>query len=116
MKIGKLEQALLAVALTAVFFAAGYFAGRAVTGDVNVSIEYLEDRPAAAPSDNDDLVDINTASIRELTTLPGIGQVLAGRIVDYRTENGGFRVKEELMNVPGVGETLFEGLEELIKV
>ncbi len=118
MKLSKIEAALLAVAAAAVFFAAGYFAGRAVTGDINVTVERRED-PAPPPdtgAEDDGLLDINTASAPELATLPGIGEVLAKRIVDYREENGAFRVKEELLNVPGVGETLYQGLENLIKV
>ena len=106
------------MAAAAVFFAAGYFTGRAVTGDVNVTVERREDPapPADSNEEDDGLIDLNTASAPELATLPGVGEVLAGRIVDYRETHGAFRVKEELMNVPGFGETLYERLENLIKV
>ena len=44
------------------------------------------------------------ASEEELATLPGIGGVLAGRIVDYRTEHGPFEAEEDLLKVSGIGE------------
>lgn len=56
-------------------------------------------------------VDINTASAEDLAELPGIGEVLAQRIVDYRGKNGPFRKVEDLLEVPGIGETKLAGLE-----
>ncbi len=106
---------MLALALAAIFFAAGYFTGRAVTGDIRVTVEEREDAPPAT-GDALGLVNINTASAEALMALPGIGEALAGRVTDYRAEHGPFRVKEELMNVPGVGEALFDRLEDLICV
>ena len=59
-------------------------------------------------------VNINTATAEELTKLPGVGEVLAQRIVDYRTEHGPFRRAEELMQVSGIGEGKFAEMRELI--
>jgi competence protein ComEA len=49
-------------------------------------------------------VNINTATAQQLTVLPGVGEKLAARIVDYRQKSGGFKNVSELMNVQGIGE------------
>ena len=59
-------------------------------------------------------VNINTAGVSELDGLPGIGPVLAQRIVDWRTENGPFRSAEDLLNVEGIGRSTLENLQGCI--
>ena len=59
-------------------------------------------------------ISINTANQALLDTLPGIGEVFAKRIVDYRMVNGNFKTIEELKNVKGIGESLFENLKDLV--
>ena len=61
-------------------------------------------------------LDINTATVDDLDDLPKIGPVLAQRIVDYRTANGDFQFIEELMNVEGIGEVIFEKIKEFVEV
>jgi competence protein ComEA len=68
--------------------------------------------PAAAPA----VVNLNTASVAQIATLPGIGEKAAQRIVEYREKNGGFKKIEELMNVKGIGEKSFLKLKPLIAV
>ena len=62
------------------------------------------------------LVDINTAGVEELSTLPGIGEGLAGRIVHYREANGAFESVEALTEVSGIGEKKLEELRDYITV
>ncbi|QGP92463.1 Helix-hairpin-helix motif protein [Neomoorella glycerini] len=61
-------------------------------------------------------ININTATLAELDTLPGIGPTLAQRILDYRTQKGPFRTIEDLQNVGGIGPKKFADLKDLITV
>ncbi|MET7688681.1 ComEA family DNA-binding protein [Streptomyces sp. NPDC005483] len=64
---------------------------------------------AAAP------VPLNTATVDQLDTLPGVGPVLAQHIVDYRTQHGGFRSVNELREVNGIGDRRFADLRNLVR-
>ena len=61
-------------------------------------------------------ININTATAEELTALPRIGEVTAARIVKWREENGPFATTEELMNVQGIGERLYERIRPHVTV
>ncbi|MBQ6021085.1 MAG: ComEA family DNA-binding protein [Clostridia bacterium] len=61
-------------------------------------------------------VNINAASADELEKLPGIGEKKAAAIVAYREEHGAFAAVEEIVDVPGIGDGLFEKLREYITV
>lgn len=61
-------------------------------------------------------VNINTANLEELQTLPRIGEKVAQRIIDYRKEHGEFKKIEELMKVQGVGEKIFKLIKDKIEV
>jgi competence protein ComEA len=62
------------------------------------------------------LVDINTASLELLDTLPNIGPKTAQEILDYRSANGPFGKIEDIMNVPGIGQGKFDAMKDLITV
>jgi competence protein ComEA len=62
------------------------------------------------------LVDLNTATVGELDSLPGVGPVLAQRIVDYRTEHGPFATVDQLREVDGIGESRFGELRGRVTV
>jgi competence protein ComEA len=60
------------------------------------------------------LVDINTATLKELDSLPGIGPTKAQQIIDYRQQHGPFTSIEAIMDVPGIGPVTFERIKDLI--
>lgn len=115
--------------VTAVFlaFTAGLFLGRNHSrGGVSVSVPTAM---LSAPAQTDPAekatqptqsisfpLNVNSASAEELQSLPGIGPVLARRIVAYREENGGFSRVEELMQVEGIGEKRIEEILEYITI
>ena len=68
-----------------------------------------EQAPASKPT-----VNLNTATVDQLTTLPGVGRKTAELIIEYRTKSGGFKKIEELMNVKGIGEKTFLKLKPLV--
>lgn len=72
--------------------------------------------PASAGAQPGDLVHLNTATVAELETLPGVGPVLAGRIVDHRERDGPFTVVEDLLDVSGIGEARLESLRDLVAI
>lgn len=61
-------------------------------------------------------VNLNTASSAELKRLPGVGRVLAERIINYRNEHGHFRRVEHLMMVRGISDRKFRELRSLVRV
>ena len=61
-------------------------------------------------------IDINAATIDELTKIPGIGESTAKKIIDYRETNGGFITKSEIMNVSGIGQKKYESIKDYIFV
>lgn len=61
-------------------------------------------------------IDLNTASVAQLTTLPGIGEVRARAIVQYREERGPFRSVSEVTEVAGIGSGIYEQIQGLVTV
>jgi competence protein ComEA len=62
------------------------------------------------------IVNINTATISELTTLPGLGEKKAEAIIKYREEHGNFEKIEDITNVSGIGNSIYESIKDLITV
>ncbi len=66
--------------------------------------------------DRAEKVNLNTATVEELSTLPGIGEVLAARIITYREDHGPFQTLEGLKAVSGIGEKVVEAIAELVNI
>ena len=59
-------------------------------------------------------VNLNTATVAELDTLPRVGPAIAQRIIDWRDANGRFAAVEDLLSVPGIGEKMLESIRPLV--
>ena len=71
---------------------------------------------SGSSSQSEILVDINTATTEQLKTLNGIGDSKAKSIIEYRDQNGGFKSIEEIKNVTGIGDKMFEKVKDKITV
>lgn len=115
------KQGWILIAITGAFFCLllGVFLGRN-TNKTYIQTEGIHSeqlQPTASLStDSKGQIDINTATLQQLQLLPGIGETLAQRIIDYRDQIGNFSTVEELMNVSGIGEKKFNSIKDFIKV
>lgn len=108
-----------------VVFAAGGFSKSADQASINLAREVTDGEqvvvfqvgaapqlPGSGPSNTSSLISLNRATQAELENLPGVGPALAGRMIDWRTANGGFKKKEDLLNISGIGDKLFAGIKD----
>lgn len=137
MKQKRIEKIFL---LTTAVFAAlmiGFFAGRASVrpdaelriytqqGTVQPSGEFPNTEPSGSSSkppstepssERTELVNLNTATLEELMTLPNIGQTRAQAILDYREEYGDFLTVEQITEVSGIGSGILESIQDYVTV
>ncbi|MBQ9761851.1 MAG: helix-hairpin-helix domain-containing protein [Oscillospiraceae bacterium] len=116
----KASRILIIMTIVVCAFAGGFFLGRnCVRSDIRlsaVSTTVPTEATLISATTAPVLMDINTASAADLATLPGIGSVLAQRIVDYRVANGSFTSIQELLNVEDIGEKRLADILDFITV
>lgn len=108
---------LLGITAALALFLSGLFLGRNMNHEQveMLSVERITLTQTLPLSlEKDERININTATAFELTQLPGIGQVLAGRIVEYRESNGPFTSITQLTLVEGIGNDKLSAIAELI--
>ena len=108
----KVFKTLAALLILSVFISVstGALAEEVKTPDTTTAVSASESGNASETT----LIDINTAGLEQLVTLPGIGPSLADRIIKYRTEIGKFQKKEELISVKGIGQKKYEKISGMI--
>lgn len=118
----KQEKYVMAFLIAGALLGIGYSYYKEFFGPIRIDAKNDRFRWPAARRDLDyrlksvKSVNINTTQYEELMRLDGIGPALAGRIIEYRKEHGDFSYKEEIKDVPGMGEKKFEVIRDYIEV
>lgn len=94
----------------------GFFLSGVVTDGMAVTIPAMGSGISTVDQPSSNLIDINTASLAVLVTLPGIGDILGQRIIDYRAEFGPFETIEDIMRVSGIKTSVYEQIKDRIRV
>lgn len=118
----KKTAVIIPLVITALFigFTLGLFVGRNFnhseiqTTRLEMGEPALSDMIPPSVTEADFPININTADFEELCSLPGVGETLAQRILDFREDHGPFRHAEELLMIEGMGPQTFENLLDYI--
>ena len=99
---------------------AGGLSENSDTTSVNLAAKVVDEQIIRIPKKEElvtsTIININTATASELDLLPGIGYTTATNIIDYRTNIGLFKTKEEIKLVSGIGDAIYEQIKDLITV
>ena len=112
----KASQILLFITAVFLFLMAGILIGRHTSGHQYKITDsaFVQYDGATDPQRKSGKLDINTASLIQIDDLPGIGPVLAQRIIDYRTKHGSFSSIDDLLLVEGIGEVRLNKIKDYI--
>ena len=111
----KAQICLICITTAFLFVLLGVFIGRNISDRISLSADEETESSQTMPI-IDGKLDINRATIEQFDMLPGIGPVIAERIVAYRTENGLFTNIEQIMNVSGIGQVRFDDIKDYITI
>lgn len=111
-----LEAILAAGGATIKADLSGFFLSGVVFDAMTIVIPSIESGASTVDQPSSNLIDINTASLAILVTLPGIGDILGQRIIDYRAEFGPFETIEDIMKVSGIKTSVYEQIKDRIRV
>lgn len=87
-----------------------------IISNINNKDQLQNTATASVSIEDDGLISINTATESKLTEIPGVGEVKAKAIIEYREANGGFKALDEMKNIDGIGEKTFEKMKDKIKL
>lgn len=118
MKQKQIGAIMILATVLFIVFIAGFILGRRN----NIATQYIATEASTtvleteSTASNSLKIDINTASVEQLIILDGIGEILAQRIIDYRTEHGPFEQITDITNVSGIGAKKFEQISDYITI
>lgn len=114
LNLTRYEKAIITFLALSALLGSGILYYQKVCARIELEVSPLD--PEGARIQGVRLVNINEATLQELIRLPGIGPVLARRIIDYRNLHGPFQKIEAIKNVKGIGREKFEQVRELLVI
>ncbi len=110
------ERTVIIILVLALFAALGVIIYKKYNSGVDITVKSFSMKGMDDIIDKSMKININEAEIQNLTRLKGVGEKMAGRIIEYRTAKGRFSSITDIKNVKGIGQKLFEEIKDDITV